>query len=132
MNIYEVPDNQALFTNQGGFSVDRPKINIAVQYYGYSLYKVHTIEINNPDQCNINRFTIRRRNSLDHFTDPYELNSHLVDGVPLVDIDFYKSELNMTNHDEIFYRMDIKVLSTRNGANIGKCEFRAFGEDVEE
>ncbi|CAF0799749.1 unnamed protein product [Brachionus calyciflorus] len=129
-DIYPVPDNQALFTNQGGFSVQRPTINIVVQYYGVLFYKLHTIEINNPSSCNIERFTIRRKNEKNVYLDPYDLISFSVDGVPIVDIDFYKTVYNLGNDADVLDIMEIRVLSTKNGSNISQCEFRAFGEEI--
>ncbi|RNA24335.1 hypothetical protein BpHYR1_035381 [Brachionus plicatilis] len=128
-NVYPVENNQALFTDQGGFSIPFPNINIVVENTGIVSYKLHSVEVNNPEVCNIDSFTIRRKRFFDDpFLDNFELKSISLNGVAFVDVDFNKFAFNLGSSGDDLQRMDIKVLSTKNGNNINKCEFRAFAE----
>lgn len=129
-NLYEVENNQALFSNQGGFSIPFSSINIEIENTGIVSYKLHTVEINNPEICNIDSFTIRRKSYLNvEYFDDYELRSEYLNGVAFVDVDFSKYVDNLGPRGDDFQRMDIRVLSTKDGLSINKCEFRAFAEE---
>lgn len=129
-NKYPIDNNQILFTSQGGFSIPLSNINIVIENYGFASYKLHTVEINNPDVCNIDMFTIRRKSFItDNYLDDIELQSITLNNVTFVDIDFYKFAYNLGANGDNLEKMDIRVLSTIDKTNIHKCEFRAFGEE---
>lgn len=127
---YPVENNQILFTGQGGISIPLSSINIVIENIGITSYKLHTVEINNPEVCNIDMFTIRRKSFINEdYFDNIELKSITLNNLTFVDIDFNKFANNLSSNGDNLQRMDIRVLSTKDKMNIHNCEFRAFGEE---
>jgi hypothetical protein len=123
--------NLAIFPNQGGITSPYDKLLIEIQFLsGIDKYKIETIEINNPEVCNLNSFNVRQSND-QNYSDKKEWTSILLDnGEPLVDVNYLK-EFHGFNEDlQDFYYLYILFNSTNNGQNPGPCELRAFARYI--
>ena len=89
-------------------------------------YKLHTVEINNPGTCNVNKMSLQRRGIFQESLDNQVMLS--LNNFTFVDVDYYKQFFNVTNQGDDPTYFDIQFLSTRNSENIHLCELRAFVE----
>jgi len=89
-------------------------------------YKLHTIEINNPDKCNVNKMSLQRRGIFQEPLDNQVIFS--MNNFTFIDVDYYKQFLNLTDEGDDPNYFDIQFLSTNNAENISSCELRAFIE----
>lgn len=98
------------------------------QVLGANSYKLHTVEVVNPNECNVSLFDIRRKNQSNVYVDPNALTSKLLNNRPVIDIDYYKKFLDTTNEGDALDYLEMNLVATFDGANPSKCEFRAFAE----
>jgi hypothetical protein len=130
----ELAKKESLYPDQGGFSSPYNRLKIIFQYI-WPLYEVHTIEINNREQCNIQQMSARRLegtniNDLESL-DQFLMDSFYLNGRAVIDIDYYRAFNGSPSVDGVEY-LELNWLSTRDGNNPGPCEVRVFGKKVKE
>jgi hypothetical protein len=126
--LISVPNMFAILPGQGGITSPYNALEIIMEILGYRTYKLHTIEVHNPETCNLNNMTLIRLNSQQNVLDNYPLNSQRVNNVTFIDVDYYKyfENLNTAGDDPDYLR--INFLNTIDNKNPTKCELRGFGE----
>jgi hypothetical protein len=122
-----VPEmKKKIFPKRGGFSYSLRTIRVMMEILTEESYKLHTVEINNPDTCNVNKMSLQRRGIFQESLDNQVMLS--LNNFTFVDVDYYKQFFNVTNQGDDPTYFDIQFQSTRNSENIHLCELRAFVE----
>ncbi len=117
-----------IFPKRGGFSYIVKTIKVMMEILTDESYKLHTLEINNPEKCNVNKMSLERRGI---FVEPLDNQVMFsMNNFTFIDVDYYKQFLNLTNQGDEPSYFDIKFLSTKNAENISSCELRAFVEKL--
>ena len=129
---YENP--LAIFPFKGGISSTYAKLKIIMELIGIDIYDIHSIEINNPEKCNLKSFHLKRMNMFQDYLDQNNLDSISIHNgnVPLIDLK-YLIEFSNLKPLEIENQKQVEMLeivfdSTKDGYNPGKCELRAFAK----
>lgn len=123
-----LPNPQALFPFKGGISSTYDRLKFSLEFLGPNVFNVHTVEINNPQVCNLNLMDMRRKGYDGNYRDPYALESILLNGRPVIDIDYHKIFNNFPNDGNSMDIMEVNFKQTRNGANPTQCELRSFAQ----
>ena len=108
---YENP--LAIFPFQGGIYSTYEKLKIIMELIGTDVYDIHTIEINNPEKCNLKSFYLRRMNMFQDYLDQNKLDSILIhnNNVPLIDLKYLMEFSNLKplqiENDAILFQLKI-------------------------
>ncbi|CAF0804331.1 unnamed protein product [Brachionus calyciflorus] len=123
------PDPNSIYPNNGGITTSQDRLKIVMQIIGFYTINIHTIEVNNPHECNLNSFNLRRLNSN---MQPYEelMNSFVLNNRPIIDVNYYKGFQNLGIAGDSPDYLEINLLNTKDGRGVTKCEFRAFASKV--
>lgn len=96
----------------------------------FDLYRLHTLEIHNPSECNVNLMNTIR---LDLLQVPYESRSwesFLLNGRAVIDINYYKTFGTQKPEDHSLDILKVNFLTTNDNKNPTKCELRAFMQKI--
>lgn len=130
-NLIEYDNSFALFPDQGGITSPYDKLQIWVELLNPIPYKYFTIEVHNPDRCNLKSFYLKRRDMFLELLEDNPLASiFLKNKVAIIDIEYNKNFYNVGDlSDDVLTELQILelgYLSTTDGQNPGSCELRAF------
>ncbi len=121
------PLNPAIYPGNGGVTSPYNKLVIRIEYVGTDSYEVKTIQVNNPEKCNLKSFQAK---SFD--VEGNELNSNYFGSIQLnndetlIDVSYLKEFSSFKENLEKFYILYIMFESTRDGSNPGSCELNCF------
>jgi hypothetical protein len=103
---------------------------------GFNLYDIKTVEVNNPENCNLKSFHMQRKNILEEYLDEKTLDSILVKNnqIPIIDLTYlqkFKNNGNLSDADKKkTYMLEFLFKQTKNGFKPGSCELRAFAKII--
>jgi hypothetical protein len=130
-NLINVDKPSSIFANNPyGFGLTSPydKLKIWFEFIGVAYYYIHTVEVHNPNNCNLKDMSSKRyedeNKPLENYLFSITLNNRAV-----IDYEYLKM-MNQTifdNFDE-FYFFELNFLSTKNGKNPSDCSLRVFAE----
>ncbi len=131
-------DNEfALFPDQGGITSTYDKLKVLIELLSADPFKYHTIEVHNPESCNLANFSLKRLDMGHTELDRVRIESVLLKGnVAVVDVAYARSILGLGSQlvkEEILEQvqiLDIEFERTRDGKNPGACELRAFANQI--
>ena len=126
-----VPDTYVICPWRKGIISTWERLQIYFEFLSaHTLYKLHTIEVNNIKDCNVNIMNGLRRNLLQQPFDDRFLNSQLLRGRPVIDIDYLEKFEGLSTGIVSLDILEINFLETIDGKNPGSCELRAFVEII--
>lgn len=131
------PNEMAIFPDQGGITSTYKQLLIKIELLSADPYSYHTIEVHNPNECNLKKFHFKRLDMMGNNLDTSEINSIYLNGnTPIIDIEYAKRILNKSEqmvNDSRLKEVQILELwfdTTKDGENPGKCELRAFANQI--
>lgn len=116
---------------RGGVNSTWYQLPISMEFLDpVNLFKLHTVEIHNPDICNVNSMNAERKNYLQISYEPNnKLQSLLLNGRPVIDVNYIRAFVNPSIQDHLLDFLITTYLSTRDGQNPSLCEMRVFVEN---
>ena len=125
-----MPDMFAILPNRGGIQSPYNKLKIIMELLSpIDLYKLHTLEIHNPENCNVKLMDLERLDFLQQSQDkPILLTSERLNNVTFIDVDYFKAFHGLNNKGDKPDYFLINLLETTDGKNPGTCELRGFAE----
>ena len=125
-----------MFPGRGGATFNQ-KVYAMIETLSADVWDWTTIEVHNPDQCNLKSFALERldfqRDKLDH--KPID-SIYLRDNVAIIDIEYARAftesgqfllqEYELTE----VYILSLNFKETKDGKNLRQCEFRGFAKII--
>jgi len=126
------PDFYAICPWRQGITSTWERLGIKFEFIGSRLFKLHTIEIHNKNECNVETMNALRLNFLFTPYDPFYLYSQLLNDRAVIDVDYYKSFLGLNlNIEPNLDILEVNFLSTKNKEFPTNCQLRLFIEENE-
>lgn len=123
-----VKDPFIICPGQGGITSTWEKLLIYMEFLSETIvYKLETIEIHNPEKCNVISMNTIRLNFLQqpHSGEKY-WRSFLLNGRAVIDINYYKKFEISPPIDHDLDILEVDFLTTRDNKYPADCELRAF------
>ncbi len=131
-------DEYHIFPDQGGITSNYERLKILIELLNADPYDYHTIEVHNPEKCNLDKLSLSRWDMNHDVLDKVRIQSVLLKNkVAVVDIAYAKNILGLGSKlvkEEDLAKvqiLDIEFESTRDGKNPGPCELRAFANQIQ-
>ena len=135
-NLISYDNTFSLFPDQGGITSPYDKLRIWVELLNASPYKYFTIEVHNPEQCNLKSFYLKRRDMFLELLETEPIASvFLRNKVAIIDIEYNKNFYKVGGlSDEVLTQvqiLELGFLTSTDGKNPGSCELRAFASRMD-
>lgn len=125
-SFLEFEDSFAICPWRNGISSPYNGLQILMEFLGSDYYKLHTIEVNNKDSCNVKVMNaIRRKFNLVPY-DSHHLDSQLLNERAVIDVEFLKTFDKLTDKDFDLDILETNFLKTKDDQYPTDCELRVF------
>lgn len=126
-----MPDRYGICSWRKGVISNWERLRIEFEFLSDQMfYKLHTIEVNNIKDCNVKIMNGIRRNFLQVPFENRYLDSQLLKGRPVIDIDYLEKFEGLSTGIVGLDILEINFLETIDGKNPGSCELRVFVEII--
>lgn len=126
-----VPDQYAICPSRGGITSTWEKLKILMEFLGWKVFKLHTIEVHNPKECNVNFMDAIRLNFLQLPHELKYLSSLLLNNRPVIDVNYHKlfDSILFPVKDHDLDILEVIFQSTRDNKFPTNCMLRVFVEE---
>ena len=141
-NYIQFDNKMAIFPDQGGITSNYDKLKIKIDLLSAEPFSYFTIEVHNPDKCNVKSMHLRRQDqfasSSNDYLDKVKIESvFLKNSVAIIDLEYAKRILGLGGLMLADGKLDtVQILeivfeTTKDGiSNPGACELRAFAKQI--
>lgn len=125
-----MPDRYGICPWRKGVTSPYERLKISFEFVGQNYFKLHTIEVNNREDCNVKIMNGRRYDFIENPLDDQYLDSQLLRGRSVIDIDYLKTFKGLSDKGDWMDTLFVSFLETKDVRNPGSCELRAFVEII--
>lgn len=123
-------DVYKIYPLEGGVNSTYNQLKIIVEVLSspYAYY-LHTIEVHDPERCNLESMNFRRLGYSDRPLENY-MNSFILDKTPVIDIDYHKTFFNWGTRGDYSDALELNFIATKDNKFPTNCEIRVFAKEI--